>query len=348
MNRIDLEASARPGGCRRRLAGRLAALALCAAPVVLGLAPSSATAQDNYPNRQLRMVVPFSVGGTSDVLGRLIGQALGDALGHQVVIENRPGANGNIGSDLVAKAAPDGYTLLLVADGTMVINPSMYPNLPFDPARDFAPVARVALVPLIIVANPGLAASTPAELVALGRSSPAELFFASAGPGSTGHLAGELLKKRTGMKMSHVAYKGGGQAVTDVVAGQIPLLVTALATAGQFIKDGRQKAVAMTSGNRVAGAPDVPTLAESGAAGTEGFDVASWYGIVAPAGTPEPVVRRLNAELVKILASPQIRERLQALGAEPIGDSPDQFAGVIREDLARWAGIVKDAGIAFK
>lgn len=335
-------------GDRRRFTRRLSSLAVAALPILAGLAVAPAAAQDSYPNRQLRMVVPFSVGGTSDVLARLIGQALGDALGHQVVIENRPGANGNIGSELVAKAAPDGYTLLLVADGTMVINPSMYPSLPFDPVKDFAPVARVAMVPLIIVAHPGFAARSPAEMVALGKSSATELFFASAGPGSTGHLAGELLKSRTGMKMSHVAYKGGGQAVTDVVAGQIPLLVTALATAGQFIKDGRLKAIAMTSGKRVAGAPDVPTLAESGAAGTEGFDVASWYGIVAPAGTPEPVVRRLNAELVKILASPPIRARLETLGAEPIGDSPQAFAKVIREDLARWAGIVKNAGIAFK
>ncbi len=346
MSRFEPARDASLGRTRRRFGGLLVAIAAAAVPILLAHAP--AAAQDTFPTRQLRMIVPFSVGGTSDVLGRLIGQALGDALGHQVVIENRPGANGNIGADLVAKAAPDGYTLLLVADGTMVINPSMYPNLPFDPVRDFAPVARVALVPLIIVANPKFAATSPAELVALGKSSPTELFFASAGPGSTGHLAGELLKSRTGMKMTHVAYKGGGQAVTDVVAGQIPLLVTALATAGQFIKDGRLKAVAMTSGKRVAGAPDVPTLAESGAPGTEGFDVASWYGIVAPAGTPEPVVRRLNAELVKILGSAEIRARLQVLGAEPIGDSPQEFAGVIRDDLARWAKIVKDAGIAFK
>ncbi len=345
MGRTDFSAGDRSAN-RRRFAGLLGALALSVAPVLL--APAPAAAQETYPNRQIRMVVPFAVGGTSDVLARLIGQALGDALGHQVVIENRPGANGNIGSELVAKAAPDGYTLLLVADGTLVINPSMYPNLPFDPVRDFAPVARVAMVPLIIVANPALAAGTPAELVALGKASPAELLFASAGPGSTGHLAGELLKSRTGMKMSHVAYKGGGQAVTDVVAGQIPLLVTALATAGQFIKDGRLKAIAMTSGKRVAGAPDVPTLAESGAPGTEGFDVASWYGIVAPAGTPEAAIRRLNGELVKVLGSEQVRSRLQTLGAEPIGDSPQAFARVIGEDLARWAKIVKDAGIAFK
>jgi tripartite-type tricarboxylate transporter receptor subunit TctC len=333
-------------GPRRRFATGIATLALSAAASLSGGPP--ALAQGTYPDHQLRMVVPFSVGGTSDVLARLIGQRLGEALGHQVVIENRPGANGNIGSDLVAKAAPDGYTLVLVADGTMVINPSMYPSLPFDPIKDFTPIARVAMVPLIIVANPGLKATTAADLVGLGKDGATDLFFASAGPGSTGHLAGELLKSRTGMRMTHVAYKGGGQAVTDVVAGQVPLLVTALATAGPFLKDGRLKAVAMTSGKRVAGAPEIPTIAESGAPGTAGFDVASWYGIVAPAGTPESVVKRLNAELVKLLKSPEIRARLETLGAEPIGDSPAEFAAVIREDLARWAKIVSDAGIAFK
>ena len=301
-----------------------------------------------YPERQLRMVVPFSVGGTSDVLARLIGQKLGEALGQQVVIDNRPGANGNIGSDLVAKAAPDGFTLLLVADGTMVINPSMYANLPFDPVRDFAPISRVALVPLIIVAHPSLQADSARELIALGKDASGGLFFASAGPGSTGHLAGEMLKSQSGMNMSHVAYKGGGQAVTDVVAGQVPLLVTALATAGPFLKDGRLKAIAMTSGKRVGGAPQIATVAESGVAGVAKFDVSSWYGIVAPAGTPAPILKRLHAELARILQSPETRARLETLGAEPIGDSPEQFATVIKDDLVRWAKIVKDANISFK
>ena len=329
-----------------RIAAVIGGFALSAVALLWASAP--ALAQAAYPDHQVRMVVPFSVGGTSYVLARLIGQKLGEALGQQVVIDNRPGANGNIGSDLVAKAAPDGYTLLLVADGTMVINPSMYPSLPFDPVRDFTPISRVAMVPLIIVAHPSLKANTAAELVKLGKDDKSALFFASAGPGSTGHLAGELLKSQSGMKMSHVAYKGGGQAVTDVVAGQVPLLVTALATAGPFIKDGRLKAVAMTSARRVAGAPQVPTIAESGDASVSGFDVSSWYGIVAPKGTPEPIVRKLHGELVKILRSPEVKARLETLGAEPIGDDPQRFASVIEEDLARWAKIVKDANIAFK
>ena len=328
-----------------RVAAVIAGFALSAVALLSDSAP--ARAQAAYPDHQVRMVVPFSVGGTSDVLARLIGQKLGEALGQQVVIDNRPGANGNIGSDLVAKAAPDGYTLLLVADGTMVINPSMYPNLPFDPARDFAPISRVALVPLIIVAHPSLKADTAAELIERGKTD-SGLFFASAGPGSMGHLAGELLKIQSGLQMSHVAYKGGGQAITDVVAGQVPLLVTALATAGPFLKDGRLKAVAVTSAKRVNGAPQVATVAESGVPGVAGFDVSSWYGIVAPRGTPEPIVRRIHGELTRILRSPQVRERLETLGAEPVGDSPEQFATVIRDDLARWAKVVKDANISFK
>ena len=292
----------------------LAGLVTAGTPNAASAQSDAARATAAYPERQIRMVVPFAVGGTSDVLARLIGHKLGEALGQQVVIDNRPGANGNIGSDLVAKAAPDGYTLLLVADGTMVINPSMYPNLPFDPAQDFAPISRVAMVPLIIVAHPSLKADSAAELIALGKDVSSGLFFASAGPGSTGHLAGELLKSQSGMNMSHVAYKGGGQAVTDVVAGQVPLLVTALATAGPFLKDGRLKAVAMTSGKRVGGAPQVATVAESGVAGVANFDVSSWYGIVAPAGTPEPIVRKLNGELVKILQSPETRTSSKPLG----------------------------------
>jgi tripartite-type tricarboxylate transporter receptor subunit TctC len=336
-----------------RYAGTVRTLPLIAS-LLAGALPEAAQAQSDpavnpaYPERQIRMVVPFAVGGTSDVLARLIGQHLGEALGQQVVIDNRPGANGNIGSDLVAKAPPDGYTLLLVADGTMVVNPSLYASLPFDPARDFAPIARVALVPLIIVAHPSLQADSAAALIEMGQSDSSSLFFASAGPGSMGHLAGELLKSQTGLKMSHVAYKGGGQAITDVVAGQVPLLVTALATAGPFLKDGRLKAVAVTSAKRVAGAPQVATVAESGVSGVSGFDVSSWYGIVAPKRTPEAIVRRINTELVKILQSPQVRERLETLGAEPIGDSPEQFAAVIADDLPRWAKVVKDANISFK
>jgi len=331
-----------------RTAPLLAAVALAVLPALAQAQSRADGSTAAYPERQIRMVVPFAVGGTSDVLARLIGQHLGEALGQQVVIDNRPGANGNIGSDLVAKAAPDGYTLLLVADGTMVVNPSLYPALPFDPARDFAPISRVAMVPLIIVAHPALKADSAAELVALGRSDSSSLFFASAGPGSMGHLAGELLKNQSGLKMSHVAYKGGGQAITDVVAGQVPLLVTALATAGPFLKDGRLKAIAMTSGKRVSSAPQVATVAESGVPGVAQFDVSSWYGIVAPKGTPEPIVRRVNTELARILQSPQTRERLEALGAEPIGDSPEQFAAVIAGDLVRWAKVVKDANISFK
>jgi len=329
----------RPGH-RRRLA---LAASLLPALLLASPGPAAAQAAGRYPDKPIRLIVPFAVGGTSDVFARLVGQKLSTAFGQQVVVENRPGANGNIGTDIVAKAEPDGYTLLFAADGTMVINPSLYAKLPFNVERDLAPVSRVVLVPLIIVANPQLKASTLPELVALGKRADADLDFSSAGLGSTGHLAGELLKARTGMRMSHVNYKGGGQAVTDVVGGQVPLLVTALATADPFIKSGKLKAIAMTSGQRAAGAPGIPTVAEGG---VPGFDVSSWYGILAPARTPAPVIEKLHAELARILQADDVRRRFQELGGEPIGDTPQAFAGVIKDDLAKWARIVKDAGIS--
>ncbi len=321
------------------LAGLAAALLLCA--------PSGRAQSDpaRYPDKPVRLVVPFAAGGTSDVLGRLVGQKLSETLGQPVVVDNRPGANGNIGSDAVAKAAPDGYTLLLAADGTVVINPSLYNNLPFDVERDFAPISRVALVPLILVANPQLKANTVAELIAQSKTGGKELDFSSAGPGSTGHLAGEMLKSQTGLRMTHIPYRGGGQAITDVISGQVPLLVTALATAGPFLQDGRLKAIAVTSAKRVGSAPQVPTVAEGGVAG---FDVSSWYGLLAPAGTPEPILRRLHADIAKIMRMPDVQARMQVLGAEPIGDSPQEFKAVIRADLPRWAALVKSAKISFQ
>ncbi len=321
------------------LAGLAAALLLCA--------PSSQAQSDpaRYPDKPVRLVVPFAAGGTSDVLGRLIGQKLSETLGQPVVVDNRPGANGNIGSDAVAKAAPDGYTLLLAADGTVVINPSLYTSLPFDVERDFAPISRVALVPLILVANPQLKANTVAELIAQSKAGGKELDFSSAGPGSTGHLAGEMLKSQTGLRMTHIPSRGGGQAITDAISGQVPLLVTALATAGPFLQDGRLKAIAVTSAKRVGSAPQVPTVAEGGVAG---FDVSSWYGLLAPAGTPEPILRRLHADIARIMRMPDVQARMQALGAEPIGDSPQEFKAVIRADLPRWAALVKSAKISFQ
>lgn len=317
-------------------------LAAVAPAFTQSLAQSPAS---DYPNRPIRMVVPFAGGGTTDVLARLIGHQLGLAVGQQVVIENRPGVNGNVGTDAAAKSAPDGYTIVLVADGTVAINPGLYPKLPFDPQRDLMPISRVALVPLILVAHPALKADTIPALIALSKDPSANLFFSSAGLGSTGHLAGELLKNRTGLQMTHVNYKGGGQAVNDVVSGQIPLLVTALATAGAFIEAGQLKALAVTSAQRLSGLPTVPTITESG---VKDFDVSSWYGIMAPAGTPTVIIDRLHGELAKVLRDPDLRAKMQALGAEPIGDSPDAFAKILAADLKSWHRVIQDAKISFQ
>ena len=312
---------------------------------MLGLAvllvPIAAFAQA-YPSKPVRLLVPFAPGGTTDVLARLLGQKLSEALGQQFVIDNRPGAGGNIGTELAARSPADGYTLVMSFDGTMAINPSVYRKLPFDAQKDLAPVASVAQVPLLIVVHPAVAAGSIAELVALAKANPKRVNYSSAGHGSTGHLTGELFAARAGIEMVHVSYKGGGQAVQDLLGGQIQMLVTALPTVEGHLKGGKLRALAFTSPKRVPGAPEVPTLAESGFAG---FDVLSWYGVLAPAGTPPEVVRRLNAQINAVLQAPDVRARLAALGAEPTGGTPEQFAATIRADTVRWAKVVSDAGI---
>jgi tripartite-type tricarboxylate transporter receptor subunit TctC len=317
---------------------RRLSIGLVAATVLL---PGTAPAQ-GYPAKPVRLIVPFAAGGTTDVLARLVGQELGEALGQQFLVENRPGAGGNIGTEVAVKAAPDGYTLLMSFDGTLAINPNTYRKLAFDPQRDLAPVASVAQVPLLIVVHPGVAAETIGEFVALAKARPGRVNYSSAGNGSTGHLAGELFRARAGIDMVHIGYKGGGQAVQDLLGGQIQMVVTALPTVEGHLKGGKLRALAFTSAKRVPGAPDVPTLAESGFAG---FEVVSWYGILAPAGTPPDIVRKLNAEINRILKLPAVRDRMVALGTEPTGGTPEQFAETIKADTARWAKVVADAGI---
>lgn len=317
------------------------ALAMVAA---LGLALGGAPAQaSGYPERPIRLIVPFGAGGTTDILGRMLGQTLGEALGQTVVVENRPGANGNIGSDAVAKAAPDGYTLLFAADATLVINPSLYKQLPFKPQSDFAPISRIANVPLVLVANPRLKADTLPELVALDRKEGGTQDFGSAGAGSMGHLVGERLARATGMKMTHIPYKSGAQAIADIVSGQIPLLVTGLAVADPFLKNGKLKAIAVTSGQRFPGAPAIPTIAEGG---VKDFDSPSWYGLLAPAGTPVPVLDKLHAALSQALGGEAMKARMIELGAWPVVDSRQDFAKLIHDDTARWAQIIQAAGIS--
>jgi tripartite-type tricarboxylate transporter receptor subunit TctC len=302
----------------------------------------SAHAQQPYPSKPIRLVVPFAAGGTTDVLARTVGQKLANALGQQVLIDNRPGANGNIGTDLVAKAEGDGYTLVMSFDGTIAINPHVYRKLPFDPQKDLVAVASVARVPLLIVVHAEAPAGSIGEFIALARDKPGAVNYSSAGYGSTGHLTGELLKARAGIDMVHVNYKGGGQAVQDLLGGRIQMLVTGLPTVEGHIAGKRLRPLAFTSTRRVSRLPAVPTLAE---AGFPGFEVASWYGIFAPAATPRDLVRTLNAAIGKLLAQADLQEYLASIGTEPMGGTPEQFAETVKADTARWATVVKEANI---
>ena len=295
-----------------------------------------------YPDKSIRLIVPYAAGGSTDALARAIGQKLGDAFRQQILVDNRTGANGNIGTDMVAKANPDGYTLLMAFDATMVINPSAYARLPFDPVRDFAPITKVAALPLILVAHPSFPPSGTQELIAYAKTKPG-LNYSSSGHASTPHLAMLMFEQRTGTQFTHIAYKGGGQAVIDVLAGQIPLLATAIPTVQAHIKAGKLKGIALTSAKRHASLPDVGTFAE---AGLTGFDVSAWYGLLAPAGTPQAVVTRVHDAVVRILATPEMQERFQkTLGGDAVGNTPQQFAADIKNDIARWAKIVKGSGI---
>jgi tripartite-type tricarboxylate transporter receptor subunit TctC len=315
----------------------LAALAIATGALLV----PPAQAQD-YPNRPIRIIVPFAPGGVADNSARVVSDKLGQRLNQQVIVENRPGASGNIGAEQVARAAPDGYTLLLGFDGTMVVNPHTFPKMPFDTVRDFAPVTKLGDATLILVAHTSVPARTVAELVAYSKTQPGGLAYGSSGTGGTPHLAAEMLKQRTGANLVHVPYKGGGQAIVDVVGGQIPLTYTAIATAQQYVRGGRLKGVATSSEKRSTSLPDVPTFIESG---VSGFVVASWTGILAPAGTPKPIVDRLQKEIAAVLADPEVKARYEVLGIEPVGNTPAEFAAQIRADLARYETVVKQAGI---
>ena len=305
------------------------------------LAASLAQAQD-YPTRAIRLIVPFSPGGVADTSARVVADRLGARLGQQVLVENRAGASGNIGTQMVAQSAPDGHTLVLGFDGTMVINPWVFPSIPFDSVKDFAPVTKLGDATLIMVAHPSVPAKDMRELIALAKAKPGSLSFGTSGTGGTPHLAGELLNQRAGIALTHIPYKGGGQAVGDVVGGQIPLVYTASASAQQYVKSGRLKALGVSGAKRSSSLPDVPTFIESG---LDGFVVDSWVGIFAPAKTPRAIIDRLQRELAAILALPEVRERYAVLGIEPVGNTPEQFGEQVRADLAKWEKVVKQANI---
>jgi len=294
-----------------------------------------------YPTRTIRLVVPFPAGGTTDILAREVAQKLTEVLGQAVVVDNRPGAAGNIGSDLVAKSAPDGYTLLMGTVGTHAINPSLYSKMPYDHVKDFAPVVLVAGVPNVLVVNPALPVNSVSDLIKLAKDKPGQLNFASSGSGTSIHLSGELFKTMAGVDMTHVPYKGSSPALTDLIGGQVQIMFDNLPSALPQIKGGRLRAIAVTSLKRAPVLPDIPTINESG---LPGFEASSWFGVLAPAGTPAAVVARINTEVNKWLQSADAREKLLGQGAEAAGGSPERFANHIRAESEKWAKVVKASG----
>lgn len=311
---------------------------LAAAVTLSGVSASAQT----YPSKPIRLIVPFTPGGVTDTSGRLIAEQLSKRLGQQVIVDNKPGASGNIGTQLAASAEADGHTLLLGFDGTMVINPHVFAKTGFDTLKDFAPVGKIGDAVLILVAHPGFAAKTLKDVIAQSRTQAGGLSYGTSGTGGTPHIAGELLKQRTGANLVHVPYKGGGQAMTDVLGGNIPLVYTAIAGAITHVKAGKLHPVAVSSAKRASSLPDVPTFIESG---LTDFEVNSWVGLLAPARTPKAIVDRLNTELNAVLNDPEVREKLNGLGITAAPGSAERFGQDLRRDLERYGTVVKSAGI---
>jgi tripartite-type tricarboxylate transporter receptor subunit TctC len=297
----------------------------------------------SFPGKPVRIIVPFAPGGASDLMPRIVGDKLTQMWGQPIVIENRPGAAGNLGMELGAKAAPDGYTLLSAPNGNMVVNPHMYSKLAYDVFRDLAPVTRIASVQNVLVVHPDVPARTVKELIALARSKPGELNFASPGNGSQAHVAVELLKLRLGLDLVHVPYQGVGPALKDLLGGRITLMVAQVPSALPHVKAGKLRALGVASAAPLAALPGVPTIAE--AADLKGFEAVSWYALMAPAGTPKDVIAKIQGDIAKVLQLPDVREKLEAQGADPSGESPAELAARIRGEYDYWGEVVKKAGI---
>ena len=294
----------------------------------------------SYPTKPTRLVVPLTAGGPTDILARIIAAPLSEALGQPVIVDNRPGAGGNIGAEIAAKAPPDGYSLFMGTSGPLAINSTLYPKLPFDPIRDFAPIILVASAPFVVIVNPSVPANGMKELIALAKAKPGQLNYGSV-PGSASHLSTELFKMTAGVNVVHIPYKGAAPATTDVISGQIQLSFASTPGSVPVVKAGKVKALAVTSARRVAKLPDVPTLAE---AALPGYEASVWYGVVAPAGTPQDIVRRLNKEIAHIVVQPTHRERMLAGDFEPTTSTPEQFAQFIRSETAKWGKVVRASG----
>ncbi len=316
---------------------RRTTLALALAAAALG---GSAFAQDKYPSKPVTVIVPQAAGGANDTIARVIAQKLTEQTGQSFIVENRPGAGGNLGTVAAAKSRNDGYTIMLTADSSMVINPSLYKNTGFDPIKDFEPVGPVATAGYVLVAHPAFPAKNVSELVTLAKQQPGKINIGSAGNGTLNHLVGEMLGKATGIDLTHVPYKGSAAAVTDLVAGQVQVSVQSLPSSISFIKSGKIKVLGVVNPKRVAALPDAPTIGET----IKGFGATPWYGVFAPAGTPRAIITQLNAEIAKALDSKEVQERLAGVGCEAFKSTPEQFAQLVRDDLPRWARIVKDSG----
>ncbi len=317
------------------LACRFGAIFLVGATLSFGAAAQA------YPNHSIRLVVPFAAGGTTDILARAVAQKLTETMGQPVVVDNRAGAGGNIGADIVAKSPPDGYTLLMGTVGTHAINPSLYSKMPYDHVKDFAPVILVAGVPNVLEVNPSVPVNTVADLIKLAKEKPGQINFASSGNGTSIHLSGELFKTMAGVDMTHIPYKGSAPALADLVGGQVQIMFDNLPSSLPQIKAGKLRAVAVTSLKRAPALPDVPTISESG---LPGFEASSWFGVLAPAGTPAPIVAKLNGEINKWIQTPEAREKLLSQGAEAAGGTPEQFVAHIKSETDKWAKVVKASG----
>jgi tripartite-type tricarboxylate transporter receptor subunit TctC len=317
---------------------RATLVAIAAAAFV---ASTSVSYSAPYPDRPIRLIVGFAAGGATDLVARILAQQLSEQMGQPVVVDNRSGAGGNIGADAVAKSSPDGYTLYLATIGTMSINPTLYEHISFDPIRDFAPISRITLVPQVLIVHPSLPVHNVAEFIAYAKEQGSRLNFASGGSGTATHLAGEMFNAMAGVKMQHIAYRGTGPAMIDVLRGQVPVMFDQIATSMPLVAEGKLRALGVTSAARSPSAPNLPTISESGLAG---YDVATWHGLVAPAGTPKPVIERLNAEVVKALQSTLVRERFKANGIVPISSTPEEFGQLIGSELVRWRDIIKASG----
>ena len=295
----------------------------------------------SWPTKPIKLIVPYPPGGGTDVIARIVQEPLAKELGQQVIIDNRGGAGGSIGSALAAQSPSDGYTVLFTLS-SHTINPAIYTKLPFDTEKDFSSVVTVASLPQILVANPNFPAKTVKEVIEMAKAKPGSISYASVGNGSPGHLAGAMMATDAGVDMTHIPYRGGGPAVTDVMAGQVPLLWVSIPAAAQFVKAGKLRALAVSTVKRSAVFPDVPTMVESG---FKGFEVDSWYAMFVPAKTPQAIIDRINKAAVNVLAQPDVKERLLGQGAEAVGDTPAQLSGVVKKEIAKWKQVVKSANI---